>query len=415
LIVGIFVGFVGGFSALMPGFLFPNPVDTFAYSIASYPKLFWFGCMIPFILLAAYEKNILQVFTLALIVGLSFINVLPTVVAGTGLWIVGYLFFQKPGWRPLIKLVLIGVPVGLFVLLLYQLGKNPEGVTIYKNSYKAADIRTSINIFIGSVLQLLTYSPAFIILLLLFIKKEFRARFSGQISAIWMSVALIVSGMVCWAVLNRTTAESVQFFHNMFTVVCGLLSFFVYSLLIFYGRKSYLIGTGIILLLLALYPNRKFDFQIRQIPIDEQQQLTDFVKQVDQPVFAHYNLPSEYTKNYFASNTVVAVPFINLAMEIPRYANYSLNIPFVLLDTNSFQYPFIKTQVEWAPISYYIRKNGFEAMDPDSVMLQFMKEYKIPFLCVPARVSIPENLATLFVDSLYAPSIGWTVYRCSTN
>ena len=417
----VLVGFVGGFSVFFPHFIFHNQVDVYASSFANYCKLLWWAAILPILFLFVASKNDDLLIWPVIIIGLGYINVLPGLMIATVLWmfILGYKRKQLKRYFVNASLgVIVLVACFLFIYIAYPrfsgFVKSSNSIGVFSLHNMLSNLKTTINIIVGGGFQLLVYTPIVLLLsLMIFSKgKSFLKHPIMHLSA--FSLLFILSSLFVWGMLCSVTVEAIQFFYNVFVVVAGILALIVYVYAIIIAKKLlYKIGL-VILIIVSIYGNTKYQLCVSKVPGNEKEALFNFINRTNTPkTFAHYKEEQSYLGSFFSSNTVVNIPYSILNDCLPNYSNYSLNVCFAPLDTLSKIYPFQKNNVEWAPISHYNRQIDSLHLNPDEIMLRFMQEYKISFLTVPISTKPPIKLQSLLRDSLITPEMGWKIYSCA--
>lgn len=106
------------------------------------------------------------------------------------------------------------------------------------------------------------------------------------------------------------------------------------------------------------------------------------------------------------------MPLYLLHYFVPKYHNFSLNVPFTPLDSSKSFYPFQKSNIDWAPMSYFITLKENQGLDLNQLMIKFIKDKHIKFITTPESVYLPQPLQALVKDSLVVKSESWKIYYC---
>lgn len=411
-----FAGFVGGFSIFFPGFVFPNQVDIYSFSLCHYTKLFWWASLLPILLLLIYYKLDRYIVYPLFIIGLGYISVFPSIVLAATLWLLIIALRKRPVYIALFTVVSILVLIFLYLLYVYYPSTLPEVSKLsakanFKISSVFENFRTSVNIFVGGGLQFLVYLPMIVMLFFLNYKNKDFSK-SNIFNVIIFLVLFSFSSLLVWAILFTTTFESIQFFYNVFVVAMGSASLITYLYVFANVSSIWLKFISIFFFFFAIYPNRRYDITMTTIPVAEWSSIKQFITKSSRPKFAHYRNEDDYSNDIFGSSTVIAMPLSVLAYAIDNYQNYSLNAPFTVLDTSKKEYVYQKNNIEWSPMAYFVKLPQNNGLSKDSLMLKFISENKIDFICTPIKAQLPFSLKELAVDSLYAPATAWKIYYC---
>lgn len=413
------VGLVGGFIMLFPAFVFPGTVDVYARSYANYIKLLWWASILPLFFIVVMNKTDILLVYLVFIVGLGYINVMPTLAIGTYLWLL-FIFYKRKELNKNIRvMVVVAITAILFVYALYSfypslstLKRPLTGKAVFSISSILNNLGTSINIFIGGFLQLFVYLPPLILLLVHFYIEKIKLISSSIINTVVYAIVVMISSLLVWAILFTTTMEAIQFFYNVFVVIAGLLSAFIYLFVFVNSKKPVLKVFSILLLAFSMIANVKYDINVSSIQKQERDALFTFVEKSNVPSFAHYRDIKDYTADFFSSGTLTAMPYSILSYKIKGYENFSLNVPFTILDSTSRAYPFQRNNIEWAPMSDFVKMEENRFLNQEQLMQKFMVQNKISFLCLPIDIEVPNSLKLFTVDSLFTPQLGWKIYKC---
>jgi hypothetical protein len=416
----LFLGLVGGFAFLFPNFLFPTSVDVYARSMSNYTKLIWWAASLPLIFSAILNKKDDLIIYLVFIIGLGYINVLPSIALGSFLWLLFISTKRKTLLPTFIKMVLLSVISVLFIYLLYAIYPSLSGIkkpltgkAVFSITEVIDQLRTSINIFIGGFLQLLVYLPPLILLGIYLFVEKVKILTLPIANLIVYAVVVMISALLVWALLFTTTTEAIQFFYNVFVVIAGLLSALIYLYVATHSSHQVLRLTSILLLILATLSNFRYDINVKSVNRSERDRLFQFLSSSKNKTFAFYRNSKDYTSDIFASNTVVPIPYSLIEYEIDHYENFSLNVPFTEIDTSNRTSVFHQNNIAWSPMYHFKQLPENRYLNEVDVITKFMNEHKITFLCMPIDEVIPKYLSVFTVDSLYTPQIGWKMYKCA--
>ena len=414
------MGLIGGFGFLFPGFIFPGSVDVYARSMSNYTKLLWWASILPMVFAMILNRSERLVVYLVFIIGLGYINVLPTLAMGSFLWIFYIAFKRKELLPNIIQMIWVTVIAVIFVYALYSFYpslssiKRPvSGKAVFSLAAIISHLKTSVNIFIGGFFQLFVYLPPFLLLLLHFWLEKVKFKTASVFDLLIYSLALMISALFVWALLFTTTMEAIQFFYNVFVVVAGLLSAVIYVYVLANSSKPVLKIAALLLFCFSVFNNLQYDINVKSVNKNERDALFSFVNKSEKKTFAHYRDVRDYSADFFSSGTLTAMPYSILGYHINRYENFSLNIPFAVFDTTRREYPFQKNNADWAPMSYFVKQRENAGLTQDELMQKFMSTNKIAFVCIPIDVAIPVSLSTFVTDSLYTPKMGWKIYSCA--
>lgn len=415
----IFTGFVGGFSLFFPAFIFPSHVDVYHHALCNYTKLFWWASILPIVLIFIYYKLDKFIIFPLLIIALGYINVLPSIVMSAVLWIAFIIYRRREKWTYLLPAIITSIIVVVFFYFFYSFYPSTQP-QISKLSAKAnvslinilENYKTTFNIILGGGLQFLVYTPAFCLWIYMYIRLRAGILKLPFFNVMAYLLLLALSSLFVWAVFFSVTFESIQFFYNVFVVVMGLLSGIIYVYCFSYFKSTGIKILVLSLWVLAIFPNRKYSINITSISKQEWTLIKNFIAPVKERKFAHYRNLKDYSRDVFGSSTLVAMPLGVLSYCTANYQNYSLNVPFTILDSTKREYVFQKNNIAGAPMTYFVQLPENKRLDPDELMLKFIKTNRITFLCLPTMVKMPQSLQNLVKDSVFAPKIGWRIYRC---
>lgn len=414
------VGLVGGFVFLFPSFVFPGSVDVYARSMCHYTKLLWWASILPLFFIVVMNKSDELLLYLVFIVGFGYINVLPTLAMASYLWVLLISYKRGELLVRFIKMLSIAAGSALFMYALYAfypslsaVQRPVTGKAVFSIVSIISNLRTSVNIFVGGFFQFFVYLPPLLLLLVHFWIDQIKFKTSAVFNVVVYAIVVMVAALLVWALLFTTTMEAIQFFYNAFVVVAGMLSAIIYAFIFSTSKKVLIKVVSIFLFVFAMLGNIKYDINVKSIDRVERDALFSFVRQADNRTFAHYRDVKDYTADFFSSGTLTAMPYSILVYCLPRYENFSLNVPFSHLDSSNRAYPFQKNNVDWAPMSYFVKMEENKLLSQDQLMQKFMLQHKIGFLCLPIEVELPFALKIFTIDSLVTPKEGWKIYRCT--
>jgi hypothetical protein len=335
------------------------------------------------------------------------------------LWILFVSYKRESLLLSLKKMIIVASAATIFIYALYSfypslsaIQRPLTGKAVFSISSIISNIGTSINIFLGGFLQFSVYLPPLLLLIVHFWVEKVKLVTEAFFNLFLYSNIVLISSLFVWAILFTTTVDSVQFFFNVFVVVAGLFSALIYLYVYLKTSSNVFKVISIFLFMCSLISNIKYDINTASITKKERDELFEFVSSNSNATFAHYKELDKYTENIFSIGSITAMPYSILAYQVKHYENFSLNVPFVDLDSNARDYVFYKSLVEWAPMSHFIKMPENKMKSQDELMQKFMRQNKIGFLCLPIAVEIPEALNIFTVDSLFTPKLGWKIYRC---
>jgi hypothetical protein len=414
--VTVVVGFIGGKSFLFPSFLFSGTVDIYSRALADFPKALLLGCNIPLILYCVWTQRTWALLIASIIAAVTFVNAMPALLVGTGLWIL-WKGFQKGNLaKTLLMLAIAAVSTAGFFFLLYGVypkyaaSGDPASATI-QIAKMPFHLKTAINIFGGGVLQFSVFAPILVLFLFLIVTSRSKRQQPDYAAPVVFTVLLIVVGLGTWAATYAYTPEAVQFFGNIFIACGGIVVLWVIAWALKKNGNPIVRWAALALLIFFIWGNIRYTFHVESVPRKEYREVISFIGDRRAPLFAFYREEHEYLRSFFSSKTEIYPPYPFLVYSVPRYDNYSLNIIYAQPDSTLPDFSFRKANIENAPVAYYARKRGIGDIPAKDLMSRFMKDYNIDFLSAPIYTAVPDFLKEGVVDSLYSEQIGWKLYK----
>jgi hypothetical protein len=397
-----YLAFLGAlFSGLVifyPRFLLKS--DIYAVAPSYYAKTLVVGLFLVWCLINIRNKNWNRLIVGALIAGLGYINIAPPLFFALFIFIVFMMIVKKE-----IKLLNLwpGFISGIVLLAyLYYFYHNTSG-----NIEDGVDhnLRTSINILVGGSFQLAVVLP---FLLIFAWAKNFQLRQWIKTEYIFLAL-LPVCGLISWAFLWNRTNEAVQFFYVLFIPFCAII-IGLGSVWVFSNRVNIICKAALgLLLAAALIQNGRYDMNVEEVSKKDYQNMERLLASHGKGYFVNLRNMNEFT-TYFSTSTMVYRPHNWCSYLDRNYQNFSLNAPYIQLDSND-KYPMMtKSLIHRAPFSYFVNhQNGGSV---ESLRQQFIRQNKIKYLSLSPLADYPADLHPLFQDSLKLES-GWRIYYLS--
>lgn len=246
------------FTTSMLGMLFPSSssllaMDVWTSSILSMPKLAVIYIFLLVILLSVFEKDFFKLSINVCLLSVCYTPITPSLFFGVGLFYL-FKFYRKE--IDFSKLVFYLSPIiltsVLFGVLYSVYGGNdsvsPGVLSFIKHYSSLAAIKTFVNIFGKTMIQILITSFPFLLLSFL-LRKHFR-----KIKDVFlMLVFLIFSGLFFYAFFNQMH-DAVQLWANLYMPLVNTFSFFLVVFAVYLSNWNRVISTlGLLIIVANIY------------------------------------------------------------------------------------------------------------------------------------------------------------------
>jgi hypothetical protein len=407
--------FLSGFSFFFPSFLLN--ADVFNLATAAYPKTLWIACFLMASFLLVHNRNLAALLVLVAVAGLTFINILPSLLGAALLLTLLFLFLRLIQWKEIIAGGLAVVLALAYLVLFYKLlasgGPLVESGHEVSTLLSLKNLRTGINIIAGGSLQLTVLTPflvLFFVAAILFSRNSPAWRQVLLHPTVLWSVVLVAAGLFSWAVLFPFTTEAVQFFHNVFipvsAILIGSLVFWILTRIGYWWLK----GIALVLLVLSVSKSLVFDFHIGSIHKKEWSDLENFLEGDEKAVFVTIKHIDEFP-TLFHKNTRFAHALPSLHYRYTPYINESLNTPFLPVDTASPYKGIEASIISLSSFDYYTKINKVKPTGTERQMEAFVDQAGANYVVVSQKALTPSFLWTRVSDSLSLPEEGWRIYK----
>ncbi len=397
------------FLCLFAGFRFieilPYFRDGYILSPSVSTKALFIGCLLVLSLTLIGQKRWNALIIYSALSGVGFVNLLPAFSIALFVFLSYLILFRK---NVFLKDILIGliVSAALFIYFYY----------FYKGS-KTFSISPQINLFyirkivsslVGSALQFFVLLPFFLLFIFLIFKKKRGKYFALEKSSLFFIFGIAISGFLASSFLWQFSAESVQFFYNVFIPVSAI--FIGYVILKSLELKNPFVNFFCFLLVgIMLFLNNRYQFMLDKVNKRDFDITKSFVEKNGEGFFVNERTESEFVDIY-EKNTPFKAPLLWISFFDEKYQSYSLDIPIIKADSASVFSKIEDLYIRNAPFSLYLTKNKMGVTDMfEESKKNFITEVKAKYMQLSPKEGFPEYIRGAIFDSVVL-SNKWKIY-----
>jgi|GEM_PF-5404615 len=408
--------FFSGFAIFFPSFLLQ--ADIYSQATVASPKTL----LVAFFLIGSFclvmDRRYLALSLLIAIAGLTFINILPTLMFAVFLFFVICKILEDVSWKQILWSLLILLSTIIFIGVFYFLQSSKGGSSLNNNkglveAINIQTLKTTVNILIGGSFQFLVLTPFIFLLIWALSANAFGLPWlKAQIKnpfILWIGI-LFISGLLVWSALHFVTTEAVQFFSNIFSPLIAIsVSLLLYWILAFQKQRLLKLATMLLIFVMIAY-GWKFDFHMDRISISDFSALKKFLPENDSFIFLNYKSNQEFD-SFSSKNTRVyhPLPIINYFYE--PYINESLNTISILQNESHRLSNAEEALLRNSSFANFYQQHGYQDFPAtyEQAMTKFIKSTGAKYITVSKKATLPSVVQALMVDSLSLDS--WIIYR----
>lgn len=419
----LFAGLFTGFDFFFPKFILPN-ADPYTLSVMNWAKVLVPSCSLIALLGLAQSRNWFAMAIVSMIGGLAFINALPAVFMAMFFLFTILLFSKQISRKQWLFINSFYVIVtSIFVVLFYKVWPTLIGIEVAKGSngldmINTIDfkkyLKTALNIFLGGWFQMFVLAP-FGILLLIGVLISGKAKDIGKLllkidKSIIFLFFIILSGLICWAILHNFDVNSVQFYSNVLSPFSVIIISVMLFYIIYIVKNKILSALFIVLCFAGIYNHKDDIFFATNIDSKEWGTMKSYFSSKNRNArFVSIKSHNSFN-NFFEKYTTIFIPLNVLNYLWPDYQNFSLNAPFITIEKENVFHEEVTTAINSAPFMIYYKSN-ISKMKHDDIALNFIKENQVAYISVAMDTVLPLYLRPLVKDSLLLEKSNFVVYR----
>lgn len=387
-------------------------VEGFFVNVFSFPKLqFVFIFIILFFIFSLNRKPLWAYYSLLALPVVYFTTVLG-ILGAFGAFSLFSLVFFRDKQVMMKKVFFASLLLGVYLFCFYfflNIDKGNLGKAGYTFLGISAYLKTSFNVFVGSVLRFFYIYLFIFLILFFFLQRKFKNELIKTDYFI-ISVLVFIFSLLSWAVLHPLI-DSVQFFTNLGLPFINVL--FIYLLFLSLSTanqiKSRLISA---LLIMGFFGNfyffikRTFTYRLSSEyvlaaseKIKNLNHLGVFLKhrrEYENPLTFYSSVATlgEYLTMYYPDQHTISLSDFEGA-----YVKDTKEIDFSLLDKQGSFYKYVENQKKHGVFKNY-----------DQSKIDFIRRFKIDYLYASNEVALPREIKEIVKDSIFDSVSGERLY-----